>query len=133
VCRIHCHKVIKLSDAVQDLPRQDTLFVHGVSPTFLRVGEAKARAALAAAAITDGTTTTSTSPSSPNSTPSNVNMLTTSGEAAATSPPREARPVFGRGVYFLGKVCCLICHLSVCVVPLQHRLAARDMMCFSLW
>lgn len=42
VTRIHCHKVVKLSDAVQDLPRQTTQFVHGVADTFLRVGEEKA-------------------------------------------------------------------------------------------
>lgn len=43
VCRIHCHKVVKLSDAVQQLPRQTTEFVHGVADSFLAVGEAKAR------------------------------------------------------------------------------------------
>ncbi len=41
VTRIHCHKVIKLSDAVQDLPRQTTEFVHGVADSFLCVGEKK--------------------------------------------------------------------------------------------
>lgn len=44
VTRIHCHKVVKLSDAVQDLPRQTTQFVHGVADTFLSVGKKKATA-----------------------------------------------------------------------------------------
>ena len=42
VCRIHCHKVVKLSDAVQALPRQTTQFVHGVADSFLEVGARKA-------------------------------------------------------------------------------------------
>jgi digalactosyldiacylglycerol synthase len=44
VTRAHCHKVVKLSDAVQALPRETTRFVHGVADGFLRVGEAKAAA-----------------------------------------------------------------------------------------
>ena len=42
VTRIHCHKVVKLSDAVQDLPKQTTEFVHGVAESFIKVGEKKA-------------------------------------------------------------------------------------------
>ncbi|GBF99513.1 digalactosyldiacylglycerol synthase chloroplastic, partial [Raphidocelis subcapitata] len=45
VCRIHCHKVIKLSDAVQRLPRQVTCNVHGVGSNFLSIGRARREAA----------------------------------------------------------------------------------------
>ncbi len=43
----HHHQVVKLSDAVQQLPRQVTEFVHGVPASFLEVGSAKAAAAAA--------------------------------------------------------------------------------------
>ena len=42
---IACVQVIKLSDAVQHLPRERTLFVHGVPPCFLSVGDKMAAAA----------------------------------------------------------------------------------------
>ena len=40
----HLLQVVKLSDAVQELPRSVTEFVHGVPDSFLKVGEAKAKA-----------------------------------------------------------------------------------------
>ncbi|KAL3142707.1 hypothetical protein ABBQ38_003008 [Trebouxia sp. C0009 RCD-2024] len=46
VCRIHCHKVVKLSDAVQPLPRQTTQFIHGVPQQFLAVGDKKSEPAV---------------------------------------------------------------------------------------
>ena len=41
---LDCHaQVVKLSDAVQPLPRQTTAFVHGVPHSFIKVGEEKAK------------------------------------------------------------------------------------------
>ncbi|RWR97058.1 digalactosyldiacylglycerol synthase 1, chloroplastic [Cinnamomum micranthum f. kanehirae] len=39
VARAHCHKVLRLSAATQDLPKSVICNVHGVNPKFLKVGE----------------------------------------------------------------------------------------------
>ncbi|GFH27776.1 uncharacterized protein HaLaN_26156 [Haematococcus lacustris] len=92
-------QVIKLSDAVQPLPREDTMFVHGVSPAFLKVGQAKAAAAAAAAVPAPATPTAPTAPLQP------------AQQQQQALPPQaqqqgegSSMSVFGKGVYFLGKV-----------------------------
>lgn len=87
VCRAHTHKVVKLSDAVQRLPRQCTQFVHGVSPKFLEVGAEKSdayRAATAPAAA---------------AAPAAASADVSRGEEAS-----GASAVWPKGAYFLGKV-----------------------------
>ena len=90
VVRCHCHKVVKLSDAVQQLPRSATCFVHGVSPRFLSIGEERAqrlrqREEAKAAAMAAATSAVSLA-------------LPT---AAPAEPPAASS---GKGVYFIGKV-----------------------------
>lgn len=50
VCRSYCHRVIKLSDAVQPLPHSVTCNVHGVRDKFLQIGRTVAAASAAHAA-----------------------------------------------------------------------------------
>lgn len=42
VCRSYCHRVIKLSDAVQPLPHSVTCNVHGVRDRFINIGRMRA-------------------------------------------------------------------------------------------
>ncbi|GAV57310.1 Glyco_trans_1_4 domain-containing protein [Cephalotus follicularis] len=39
VTRAHCHKVLRLSAATQDLPKSVVCNVHGVNPKFLKIGD----------------------------------------------------------------------------------------------
>jgi digalactosyldiacylglycerol synthase len=81
LCRQHTHKVIKLSDAVQDLPRQETCFVHGVSNGFLAVGDSIAEAG-------------------------RPNKLGSDDESKKRNVDQQSSlstPVFTKGAYFLGK------------------------------
>lgn len=41
VCRGYCHRIIKLSDAVQEFPNSITSNVHGVQDRFLRIGRSR--------------------------------------------------------------------------------------------
>ncbi|OUS43639.1 digalactosyldiacylglycerol synthase [Ostreococcus tauri] len=86
VSAVHCHKVIKLSDAVQEFPKSTTMNVHGVSPIFLDVGAQKALEA----------------------THANVDVvkgpLASVGRSATKKLGKSNKPVFTKGAYFLGKV-----------------------------
>ncbi len=83
VVRAYCHKVVKLSDAVQPLPRAMTCFVHGVSPRFLSIGEERARRLQARQQQA-------------------VQAQPEQAQAQA-APPAEPAPE-DKGVYFIGKV-----------------------------
>ena len=94
VVRAYCHKVVKLSDAVQELPRASTCFVHGVSPRFLSIGKERAQRqrqreqAQAAALATASAAVSSLALPTP--------------AAAPAEPPAPASG--SKGVYFIGKV-----------------------------
>lgn len=106
VCRAHCHKVIKLSDAVQDLPRQCTQFVHGVSPQFLEVGVAKAEAARARRA---------------------EQAAPAAGDAAVaeTGSGSDGGALWPRGAYFLGKVVWAKGYTELLELLQQHKQAGH--------
>ena len=86
VSSVHCHKVIKLSDAVQEFPKSTTMNVHGVSPIFLDVGAKKAIEATKEKDV------------------EMVKGPLASIGSASTKKKRSKKPVFTKGAYFLGKV-----------------------------
>jgi digalactosyldiacylglycerol synthase len=93
VVRAYCHKVVKLSDAVQKLPRASTCFVHGVSPRFLSIGEERAHRAAAAAEAAQATAAALSAPAS-------LAVPLPAQQPAAGSAGGSGR----KGIYFIGKV-----------------------------
>ncbi|KAL6780155.1 DGD1 [Auxenochlorella protothecoides x Auxenochlorella symbiontica] len=98
VCRAHCHKVVKLSDAVQSLPREVTEFVHGVPDAFLAVGRASATGARAAPG-SGGEGAEGVEPGAGEGAGAGGGAPAASGGSAGSPAAR-----FSRGAYFIGKV-----------------------------
>ena len=100
MCRFHCHKVVKLSGAVQDLPKSMTEFVHGVSPHFLAIGDRmSSKPSRTADAPTSHNKNTSKSSSSASHHLA-FGSLSLPHPAVSAEPPSQ----FTKGVYFIGKV-----------------------------
>ena len=134
VCRVHTHKVIKLSDAVQRLPRQCTQFVHGVSPKFLEVGAAKSAAYRDAQRAVSQVGSASAAQHD-NAAPAGADMSAgadastssssnSSMEAQATESPVEA--VWPEGAYFLGKVVWAKDYTELLDLLEQHKRSGKD-------
>mgnify|MGYP001197387542 CR=1 FL=1 len=89
VARVHCHKIIKLSGAVQDFARSVTVNVHGVSPHFIGVGRkiAEAKDVKPIAEATEG---------------EDVDAEATDVEAEEATDVKSS--TFTKGGYFIGKV-----------------------------
>jgi digalactosyldiacylglycerol synthase len=100
VVRAYCHKVVKLSDAVQELPRAQTCFVHGVSPRFLSIGEERARKAAAAASAAAAAAAAPLGAASMSLSAALATKLPSAADAATAAAAAPAR----KGVYFIGKV-----------------------------
>lgn len=120
VVRAHTHKVVKLSDAVQPLPRSVTEFVHGVPQAFLEVGRARGRAVRRAhekggsrkgkgggsgdddvdgdGSESDGNNNLFGSDPFPQ-----ISLPWQQQETRNPPPPPPASDAFGHGAYFIGK------------------------------
>lgn len=120
VVRAHTHKVVKLSDAVQALPRSVTEFVHGVPQAFLEVGRSKGRAVRRAhkrssskaargglpdgSGGDDGDESLSDGGDLIGSDPvPQISFPWQQPHKNSPSPPPPASDAFGHGAYFIGK------------------------------
>jgi len=88
-CRTQCHKVVRLSGAVQDLPRSETCNVHGVSPRFLEVGRRKASEAQPLGPLSSNETASLS--------------VAQRDRRRGTKGMRQEGVLFPKGVYFIGK------------------------------